>query len=70
MSIIGHMVVKMTDMLPCNRAIKAVNQNIQATADLRETVSHFDKTLEGLSPALNRIAEAAEKLHASHSADK
>ena len=66
----GKFLVWLDGLRPCSRVIKAVNQNIQATADLRETVSHFDKTLEELSPALSRIAEAAEKLHASHSANK
>lgn len=66
----GKFLVWLDGLRPCSGAIKAVNQNIQATADLRETVSHFDKTLETLSPALTRIAEAAEKLNASHHADK
>lgn len=45
-------------LLPCNQAIAAVKENMRATSDLRETVSHFDKTLERLEPAIHKIADA------------
>lgn len=68
MSIIGRMVARMTDMLPCNRAIKAVHENIRATTDLRDTVSHFDQTLEQLKPAIDRIAKTMHDGQAHESA--
>lgn len=42
---------------PCTQAIEAVNENIKATHDLRETVQRFDTTIQRMEPYLERIAQ-------------
>lgn len=57
-SITGKFVAFVNSMRPCNRAMIAIEDNMKATAELRESVVKLDSTIEQLLPALDRIARA------------
>jgi len=57
-SITGKFVAFVNSMRPCNRAMIAIEDNMKATAELRESVGKLDSIMEQLVPTLNRIAKA------------
>ncbi len=56
MTATGRFVAFLNDLRPCNKAMRAVEANMEVTQDLRKSVAKLETAIDRVAPAIEKIA--------------